>query len=89
MAVLFAADIAPLFTERDIGCMSGFGVELDDYGYMGDATGDATFSDHANARHVHARLAGTERPRMPAGGPFWSEAQLQLFDQWMTDGFLA
>jgi hypothetical protein len=56
---------------------------------MSDATGNETFADHANARDVYARLAGTETPRMPMGGPYWIDAQLQLFEQWMIDGFLA
>jgi len=34
-------------------------------------------------------LTGVATPRMPLGGPFWPDAQLQLFDQWMSDGFLA
>ena len=89
MLVSFAADIAPLFTEGDIDCMSETGVELNDYGYMSNGTGDDKFPDHANARHVYARLTGNERPRMPMGGPYWQEAQLQLFNQWMTGGFLA
>lgn len=89
MSVCFAADIEPLFRPHDIACMQGMGVLLNDYGYMSDAAGDDTFPDHANARHVYARLTGAEHPRMPMGGPFWSDAQLALFNQWMTDGFMA
>jgi len=33
--------------------------------------GDDNFADHANARHVLARLSGTELPRMPADGAYW------------------
>jgi hypothetical protein len=89
MPVSFALDVLPLFSARDIACMQRFDVRLNDYDYMSDQAGDGSFADHANARDVYARLVGTTTPRMPMGGPYWSEAQLQLFDQWMTDGFLA
>ena len=36
------------------------GVLLTDYTYMGNPAGDGAFGDHANARHVFARLMGTE-----------------------------
>ncbi len=62
-------------------------VYLDDYGYMSDAVGDANFPDHANSRTVYAHLVGTIAPRMPLHGPFWPQAQLDLFQTWMTDGF--
>lgn len=68
--------------------MSGQGVYLDDYHYMSDPSGDSSYADHANARHVYARLTGTETPRMPQGGPFWTTQQLDTFQSWMTGGFL-
>lgn len=85
----FANDIRPLFRPQDIGCMKPLphGVLLDDFAYMSDPTGDGVFPDHANARHVFARLSGDERPRMPKGGPFWDAPGLAKFAQWMTDGF--
>jgi hypothetical protein len=89
MPVWFAQDIQPLFTVRDIACMQRQHVRLDDYGYMSDPAGNDDFPDHANAREVYAHLAGTAEPRMPLGGPYWSDDQLKLFAQWMTDGFLA
>jgi hypothetical protein len=85
--VSFAAQIAPLFRNQDVFCMNPLAVRLKDYAYMSDGAGDGTYADHANARHVYARLTGDETPRMPAGGPFWSQAQLQLFDDWMDGGF--
>jgi hypothetical protein len=89
MATSFATQIRPLFTPKDTSCMSSFGVLLDDYTYMSDPTGDREFGDHANARQVYARLTGTKKPQMPKGGPFWNNAQLALFKQWMDDGFAA
>jgi len=84
MTVSFAKDIAPLFTDGDARCMRGMGVYLHEYDYMADPTGDASFADHANARHVLARLDGSVKPRMPPGGPAWSEAQLALLVAWMS-----
>jgi hypothetical protein len=89
MPVSFAQGIAPLFRPEDLTCMKGFGVQLDDYAYMSDPDADSTYADHANARNVYAHLTGTTPPQMPMGGPYWSKDQLDLFEQWMTDGFLA
>jgi hypothetical protein len=89
MLVSFAKDIRPLFTDPDIDCMSGLGVELASYDYMSAPAGNAHFPDHANARDVLAHLTGARRPRMPSGGPFWADAQIEIFKQWMADGFLA
>jgi hypothetical protein len=89
MPVSFAQEIAPLFRPIDIACMRKYGVRLDDYLYMGDPTGDGTYSDYANGRYVYAHLTGVAQPQMPMGGPYWSSDQLQLFEQWMTEGFLA
>jgi hypothetical protein len=64
------------------------GVQLADYNYMSDSSGDAEFADHANARHVLARLVGDEKPKMPKGGPFWSDDQIGVYQKWINDGFL-
>jgi hypothetical protein len=87
--VSFVRDIAPLFSARDVMCMARFSVHLKDPDYMSDAAGNERFLDHGNAQDVYARLTGAATPRMPMRGPFWDDAQLQLFSQWMTDGFLA
>lgn len=58
--------------------MAPMGVKLDSYPYM---------STPANAQAVYDYLAGTATPRMPMGGPYWSPAQLQLFNTWMTTGY--
>lgn len=89
MPVSFTTDIRPLFTNSDIDCMSGLGVELASYDYMSAAAGDDHFADHAHARDVLAHLTGARRPRMPSGGPYWADTQIALFTQWMADGFLA
>ena len=67
--------------------MSARGVALDKYDYMGDTSADLKYSDHANARHVYARLVGTKSPRMPKGGPFWLQAKLDLYKSWIDEGF--
>jgi hypothetical protein len=84
----FAKDIVPMFTSAQIICMSNQGVFLDDYSYMSDRASDATYADHAAARHVYARLLGTtEGRRMPPGGPFWSPDMLERFQAWIENGF--
>jgi hypothetical protein len=74
----FQNDILPLFRQVDINHMKPMGVLLDQYTYM---------STPANAQDVYNHLTGASTPRMPMGGPFWSEAQLQLFQNWMTGGY--
>jgi hypothetical protein len=87
MATSFATDILPLFRAVDISHMKPMGVALDDYSYMADPAGNSDFPDHANGRTVFAYLTGAMTPRMPPGGPFWSSGQLQVYQQWMDDGF--
>ena len=77
-AVSFQSDILPLFTQADISHMQGMGVNLNEYSYMSNPT---------NAAAVYSTLTGNTQPQMPLGGPYWSAAQLQLFQQWMTDGY--
>ena len=79
MAVSFSNDIKPMFREIDIDHMKVYGVHLDDYQYMSDAT-----NNHANAQAVQDTLVDQS---MPPRGPFWTEAQLSLYDQWKTEGY--
>jgi hypothetical protein len=76
VAVSFAKDIAPLFTQRDINCMSPMGVLLNDYSWM---------SQPDNAQNVYDHLTGETQPQMPLGGAPWSQQQLGLFNSWMTE----
>jgi hypothetical protein len=89
MTVSFVKDIAPLFTPRDLTCMQRFKVALGDFAFMADPAGNETYPDHANARNVLAHLDGSVAPRMPLGEPFWPAERIQLFEQWMSDGFTA
>ena len=75
--VSFVRDILPLFRPVDIEHMTRLGVALGDYAYM---------SVKNNAQKVYASLQDGFAPRMPPGGPYWSETQLQLFAKWMADG---
>jgi hypothetical protein len=79
MAVSFSNDIKPMFREIDIDHMKVYGVHLDDYQYMSDAT-----NNYANAQAVRDTLKDQS---MPPGGPFWTETQLSLYDKWKTEGY--
>lgn len=92
MTVSFQQDILPLFTQTDIKHMQGMGVNLSDYTFMSNPAAGGimscqNFSDHGNARAVFAALQGTCQPQMPMGGPYWSTAQLSLYQQWIDGGF--
>ena len=75
----FARDIRPLFRNVDVEHMKRMGVLLDDYAYM---------SQLANAQKVFKSLTEQFAPRMPVGGPYWSQEQLDLFSKWMEGGRL-
>jgi len=70
-------DILPLFTPLDIDCMRGRGVYLASYGYM---------KDEGNANEVLSMLQPDADPRMPYGGPYWSQDNLDLLQQWINTG---
>lgn len=76
--VSFSRDILPLFRTSDIQHMNAFGVRLGDHGWM---------SNPANAWNVLNHLRGVKQPRMPLGGPYWTEDQLNLFQQWIGAGY--
>jgi hypothetical protein len=89
MTKSFEKDVKPLFRQQDVDCMSDMGVALTDYGYMSAAAANDKYPDHANARDVYCHLLPSAcTPRMPMGGPYWSQGQLDIFNQWMIDGFL-
>jgi uncharacterized protein (UPF0262 family) len=83
MTVSFAKDILPLFRAIDIAHMKPHDVLLDDYSYM-----SAPDTSHQNATDVYDYLSGAQKPRMPIGGPYWTDTQLSLYSQWMSDGYL-
>ena len=63
--------------------MKPMDILLDDYSYMSDVA-----NNHRNAQGVYDSLTGTTQPRMPVGGPYWTEDKLDLFQKWMNDGYL-
>jgi len=76
-SVSFERDIKPLFRQIDLDHMAPMGVALDDYEYMSDAS---------NAKSVYEFLTGDQEPRMPIGGPYWSQEQLELYSRWLEAG---
>lgn len=75
--VSFAKQIAPLFRTMDVQCMRARGVYLKDYEFM-------KVPDNANL--VLDMLKPDAAPRMPYGGPYWTDANIQLLQQWINDG---
>jgi hypothetical protein len=74
-------DILPLFTPLDIECMRGLDVFLASYDYMSDEDNAA-----AVLRKLKPQKPGFEDKRMPLGGPYWSDDNLALFQQWIDAG---
>ena len=77
MAVSFAQDIRPLFTDMDIAHMKNFGVLLDDFDYM---------RDPAHAQNVLNAVSAGRMPPSSSGEPSWSPESVQLFQAWITAG---
>ena len=80
MAVSFAQDIRPMFTDMDIAHMKGFGVALDDFGYM---------RDPAHAQRVLDMVSAGTMPPSRSGEPPWSPDSVQLFRDWIAAGYQA
>ena len=78
--VSFSADIKPLFRAIDIEHMRRFSVELDNYKYM-------SIPDNANGVLATLSPHDGQPPSMPPGGPYWTSAQLALFEQWQHEGY--
>jgi hypothetical protein len=83
MAISFASDILPLFTEMDIQHMTGQGVDLDKYAYMSDPA-----NGHANAQNVYQQVSSGSMPPSWSGEQPWTEEMVQTFQNWMNGGYL-
>jgi hypothetical protein len=74
----FAADIRPLFTERDVQGMSR-AFDLTDYEAV-----------RAHAQAIHDRIRGIGGAIMPPPPPIgdgpWPQSNIQLFERWLADG---
>jgi hypothetical protein len=80
MAVSFATNIRPMFTDMDIAHMKNFRVLLDDFGFM---------RDPANAQKVINAVSSGAMPPSNSGETSWSSDQVELFRNWITDGYQA
>jgi len=80
MAVSYAQDIRPLFTAMDVEHMKGFGVLLDDFGYM---------RDPAHAQRVLDAVSAQAMPPGNSGEPPWPPDRVQLFQDWIAAGCAA
>jgi hypothetical protein len=78
VAVSFAHDIRPLFTDMDVAHMQSFGVRLDDIDYM---------RDPAHAQKVLNAVSAGAMPPTSSGEPAWSPENVQLFENWMAGGY--
>jgi hypothetical protein len=67
MAVSFATNIRPMFTDMDIAHVKNFGVLLDDFGFM---------RDPANARKVLNAVSSGAMPPSNSGETSWSPDQV-------------
>ena len=72
MAVGFAKDIRPLFTDEDVDHMKDQGIDLSDYNDC-----------KSNADDI---LSAVKTGRMPPGRR-WPPPNVQKFDDWMKGGY--
>jgi hypothetical protein len=71
MPLSFAADIRPLFRDRDVDSMQEYGLDLSSYEEV-----------KAQAPEIYERL---EDGTMPCDEP-WPEERVALFKEWMEGG---
>jgi hypothetical protein len=81
--VTYVHDIAPMFRQQDVTCMSQQNVFLNSADWMGDPAGNDAYADHANARRVFEALSNQS---MPPDAP-WSQSWLDTYQAWMNGGF--
>ena len=67
----FAADIRPLFRDKDVAAMKPNGVDLSSYEDV-----------KQRAQNIYARLSAKE---MPCDGS-WSDSHLQKLKEWIKSG---
>jgi hypothetical protein len=79
----YAKDILPLFRTTDIGCMTPKGVRLGDVQWMCNPAADHGFDDHGDARRVFAALSAGFMPP----GRKWPQEWLDIYSNWMANGF--
>ncbi len=72
----FARDILPLFRPKDIEHMTDLDLDLSEH--------DAV---RAKARAIARRVAGGARPMPPPPDQRWTKIQIELFEQWVAEGF--
>jgi len=78
MAVSFAQDIRPLFTDMDVAHMRDRRVKLDDFDYM---------RNHRHAKHVLNKVSNGSMPPRKSGEPAWPPETVQLFRDWIAGGY--
>ena len=83
MTTGYAQDILLMFRPGDIGCMNPKGIHLGSAQWMCDPAVNHGFDDHANARRVFAALSSGFMPP----GHKWSQEWLDIYSNWMADGF--
>ena len=80
MAVSYAQDIRPLFTDMDVAHMQGLGVLLDDFDYM---------RDPGHAQKVLDAVSTGSMPPSSSGEPSWSQERVQSLRDWISAGYPA
>jgi hypothetical protein len=75
MALSFAKDIRPMFTDTDVAHMKGFGIDLSD---------KDSVTEHATA--IYGTVSGGSMPPPNSGEPRWSVEMCERFKQWQIEG---
>ncbi len=89
--VSFARDVLPVLVQSCSICHGGTaGLFLDSYENVmrGGASGPEVVPGNPDASPIIRRVRGIDQPRMPLGGPFLSDAQIDLIAAWIADGAL-
>jgi mono/diheme cytochrome c family protein len=91
-AVSFARDIQPVFEGSCAAChgetaqLSRFDLRTRESALRGGARGSDIVPGHADESRLYRRIAGLERPSMPAQGTPLTAAQVAAVRQWIDEG---
>lgn len=85
----FANQVLPLLKDRCTVCHGGINnLFLDSYANLmkGGLGGTEVIPGNPNASPVILRIRGQVEPRMPFGGPYLSDDQINLIAAWIAQG---
>lgn len=97
--VSFANQVQPLFNTYCVSCHNPGSapthgnLDLTSYATLMDTTGPSKpihapliIPNQADSSYLYKRITGVIQPQMPLGGPYLSESQISIIEDWINQG---